>query len=88
MAGKASTGVNHNGLRTQLIMHCKTCPNIEGDSCSVITFQCRQDFLSGKIGEFSKENQNSLAQVLLYEIVYLASTQSAHVTTKDVIENP
>ena len=88
MASKFSTGVNE--LRIRLTnMYCKTCLNIEEECCcSFITFQCRKDFLSGKIGEFSKENQNSLAQVLLYEIVYLARRHGAHLSTKDVIDNP
>jgi len=68
-------------------MYCKTDPNKQGDCCcSCITFQCRQDFLSGKIGEFSDENQNHLAELVLYEIIYLARKQG--VSTKDIIDNP
>jgi len=57
-------------------------------TCCFISFQCRQDFLSGTVGEFSDKNQNSLAQLILYEIIYLTRRQGARVSTKYVIENP
>ncbi|XP_078351977.1 uncharacterized protein LOC144636662 isoform X2 [Oculina patagonica] len=69
----------------------KACHGLELRDFDKIAFayyfhQCRQDFLSGKIGEFSENNQNHLAQLVLFETIYLA--RKRNVPPKDVINNP
>jgi len=79
------------GQATYLFKLCiKACHGQELRDLDKQTFeyyfhQCRQDFLRGKIGEFGT-NQNDLAKVILYEVVFRARERG--VTPKVIIENP
>ena len=52
----------------------------------LITFQCREDFLSGKIHEFENDGQNGASRVraILFEITYFAKQEG--VCPKKVID--